>query len=227
MNGRGGSAHIPVKISCELIFDVKIQGYGVVATRGCISSKTFWIWTSMTNTKTILALSYLVAISLLSGCAASVKSGGAETLTIDEAAKKNLVVNIQGNGKVQQNEDWIRLRQEWNQALKDEATRAGYRLTESHVADPAKTDGVGIKINVTNFRYLTPGARYAAGVMVGNAWINSSADYSDLKSGRLIGTRTYDTSSSAWEGVMSAMTQEQVEAIAQQIMSDIKSAKTE
>jgi hypothetical protein len=84
---------------------------------------------------------------------------------------------------------------------------------------------VGVQINVTNFRYLTPGARYGAGVMVGNAWVNSSADYSDLKSGRLIGTRTYDTSSSAWEGVMSAMTKEQVEAIAQQIISDIKSAK--
>ena len=86
-------------------------------------------------------------------------------------------------------------------------------------------DGVGIKINVTNFRYLTPGARYGAGVMVGNAWVNSSVDYSDLRSGRLIGTRTYDTSSSAWEGVMSAMTQEQVQAISQKIISDIKSAK--
>ena len=113
----------------------------------------------MKNSKNLLALSCLIAVSLLSGCAASVKSGGAETLTIDEAAKKNLVVNIQGNGKVQQNEDWIRLRQEWNQALKDEATRAGYRLSESHVADSAVKDGVGIKLNVTNFRYLTPGAR--------------------------------------------------------------------
>lgn len=181
----------------------------------------------MKNSKNLLALSCLIAVLLLSGCAASVKSVGAETLTIDEAAKKILVVNIQGNGKVEQNEDWIRLRQEWNKALKDEAARAGYHLTESHVADPAVKDGVGIKINVTNFRYLTPGARYAAGVMVGNSWINSSADYSDLKSGRLIGSRTYDTSSSAWEGVMSAMTQKQVEAIAQQIISDIKSAKTQ
>ncbi|MGH8333119.1 MAG: hypothetical protein ACRER3_00505 [Pseudomonas fluorescens] len=179
----------------------------------------------MKSTRFFISLSCAVAVSLLSGCAASVKSGGTEALTIEESAKKNLVVNIQGNGKVQQNDDWIRLRQEWNEALKNEAARVGYRLTESHVANPAEKEGVGIKINVTNFRYLTPGARYAAGVMVGNAWINSSADYSDLKSGRLIGTRTYDTSSSAWEGVMSAMTQEQVEAIAQQIISDIKSAK--
>lgn len=179
----------------------------------------------MKSSTFFISLSCAVAVSLLSGCAASVKSGGTEALSIEESAKKNLVVNIQGNGKVRQNDDWIRLRQEWNEALKNEADRAGYRLTESHVANPAESDGVGIKINVTNFRYLTPGARYAAGVMVGNAWINSSADYSDLKSGRLIGTRTYDTSSSAWEGVMSAMTQEQVEAIAQQIISDIKSAK--
>jgi hypothetical protein len=179
----------------------------------------------MKSTRFFISLSCAVAVSLLSGCAASVKSGGTEALTIEESAKKNLVVNIQGNGKVRQNDDWIRLRQEWNEALKNEADRAGYHLTESHVANPAEKEGVGIKINVTNFRYLTPGSRYVAGVMVGNAWINSSADYSDLKSGRLIGTRTYDTSSSAWEGVMSAMTQEQVEAIAQQIISDIKSAK--
>ena len=135
------------------------------------------------------------------------------------------MVNFQGNSKVQQNEDWPRLKQEWRDALQVEATHAGYSLAEGQASSLEGKDGVGIKINVTNFRYLTPGARYGAGVMVGNAWVNSSADYSDLKSGRLIGTRTYDTSSSAWEGVMSAMTKEQVEAISQKIISDIKGAK--
>ncbi|MNI16546.1 hypothetical protein D3C73_698820 [compost metagenome] len=179
----------------------------------------------MKLSKSLFAASCLVAVSLLSGCAATVKSGGTQTLAIPEAAKHNLVVDFQGNSKVQQNEDWPRLKQEWNDALRNEATRAGYSLSDKPASSPADKDGVGIKINVTNFRYLTPGARYGAGVMVGNAWVNSSADYSDLKSGQLIGTRTYDTSSSAWEGVMSAMTKEQVEAIAQQIISDIKSAK--
>lgn len=179
----------------------------------------------MKTTKSLLLISCFAGVSLLSGCAAKVKSGGTETLSIPESAKHNLVVNFQGNSKVQQNEDWPRLKQEWNEALHNEATRAGYSLADAQASSPADKDGVGIKINVTNFRYITPGARYGAGVMVGNAWVNSSADYSDLKSGRLIGTRTYDTSSSAWEGVMSAMTKEQVEAIAQQIISDIKSAK--
>ncbi|WP_058542885.1 DUF4410 domain-containing protein [Pseudomonas fluorescens] len=179
----------------------------------------------MNTSKLSIALSCAVAVLMLGGCAASVKSGGTETLVIQESAKQNLVVNFQGNSKVQQNEDWPRLRQEWNDALQVEATRAGYSLTETQASSLDGKDGVGIKINVTNFRYLTPGARYGAGVMVGNAWVNSSADYSDLKSGRLIGTRTYDTSSSAWEGVMSAMTKEQVQAISQKIISDIKSAK--
>lgn len=49
--------------------------------------------------------------------------------------------------------------------------------------------------------------RYVAGALVGNTWALSRADYSDLKSGEPIGTRTYDTSPSAWEGIASAMTQ--------------------
>ncbi|MBZ9780844.1 hypothetical protein K9857_04655 [Pseudomonas sp. REP124] len=179
----------------------------------------------MKITKTLFVASCFIGVSLLSGCAAKVKSGGTESLAIPESAKHNLIVNFQGNNKVQQNEDWPRLKQEWTEALHNEATRAGYSLLDTKASIPADKDGVGIRINVTNFRYITPGARYGAGVMVGNAWVNSSADYSDIKSGRLIGTRTYDTSSSAWEGIMSAMTKEQVEAIAQQIISDIKSAK--
>ena len=181
----------------------------------------------MNRSKILLALPCALAISMLGGCAASVKSGGTETLAIQESAKGNLILDLQGNTAVQQNKDWPRLRDEWTDALHFEATQAGYYLTEIQPFGPNGKDGVGIKVNVTNFRYLTPGARYGAGVMVGNAWINSSADFTDLKSGQLIGSRTYDTSSSAWEGVMSATTQEQVEAIAKQIIGDIKNAKVQ
>lgn len=179
----------------------------------------------MKITKLLVSLTCLLAVSLLAGCAASVKSDGSGTLAIQESAKQNLVVNFKGNSKVQQNEDWPLLQRDWNEALQAEAARAGYGLTETQALSPGNKEGVGITINVSNFRYLTPGARYGAGIMVGNAWVNSSADFSDLKSGSLIGTRTYDTSSSAWEGAMSAMTKKQVQAIAQQIISDIKNAK--
>ncbi|MEO8103359.1 MAG: PhaM family polyhydroxyalkanoate granule multifunctional regulatory protein, partial [Betaproteobacteria bacterium] len=103
--------------------------------------------------------------------------------TIQESAKQNLVVNFKGNSKVQQNEDWPLLQRDWNEALQAEATRAGYGLTEAQTSSSNTKDGVGITINVSNFRYLTTGSRVAAGIMVGNAWVNSSADFSDLKSG--------------------------------------------
>lgn len=181
----------------------------------------------MNNVKRPFTLSLLIALSMLGGCAASVKSGGNETLKIQDSAKQNLVVNFQGNDKVVKNEDWSLLKSDWSTALQAEAGSAGYSLKEAPALSADKVNGVGITVNVTNFRYLTPGARLGAGVMVGNAWVNSSADFSDLNSGKLIGTRTYDTSSSAWEGVASAMTRKQVQAIAKQIISDIKSAKAE
>ncbi|NIF27006.1 DUF4410 domain-containing protein [Pantoea sp. Tr-811] len=180
----------------------------------------------MKGLKLAALLACATAVSMLTGCAASVKSGGTDKLVIQEGAKKNLVVTLEGTEKVQQNEDWLRLKQEWNEALRVEASRAGFNLAAEKAAQDDINEAVCVRINVTNFRYLTPGARYGAGVMVGNAWINSSAEYSYLKSQKLIGTRTYDTSSSAWEGVMSAMTKEQAEAISQKIISDIKTAKS-
>ena len=179
----------------------------------------------MKTQKVLVALSCAVALSMLGGCAAKVKSGGSAALTIPESAKQNLVVSIKGENQVEQNPDWNLLKRDWDNALQVEARQAGFNVTPSPSVTASGEDGVGITINVSNFRYLTTGSRVAAGIMVGNAWVNSSADFSDLKSGSLIGTRTYDTSSTAWEGVMSAMTKKQVQAIAQQIISDIKSAK--
>ena len=172
------------------------------------------------------ALSCVIGVAMLSGCAASVKSGGGASLVIQESAKQNLVVSFTGNEKVLHNDDWPLLKSDWSDALKAEAVNAGYSLKEAQSMSQGNAQGVGITVNVSNFRYLTPGARYGAGVMVGNAWVNSTANFSDLSTGKLIGSRTYDTSSSAWEGVMSAMTQKQVQAIAKQIISDIKSAKS-
>ena len=175
--------------------------------------------------KRLIALSCAVALSMLCGCAAKVKSGGSAALAIPEAAKQNLVVAIKGAEQVEQNPDWNLLKRDWNNALQIEARQAGFNVTESSAVAPTGEDGVGISINVSKFRYIEPGSRYVAGALVGNAWVFSRADYSDLKSGAPIGSRTYDTSSSAWEGVASAMTQKQVQAIAKQMISDIKSAK--
>ncbi|WP_339543186.1 hypothetical protein [Pseudomonas sp. JAI120] len=179
----------------------------------------------MKTQKILIALSCAVALSMLGGCAAKVKSGGSGELTIPESAKHNLVVSIKGEGPLEQNPDWTLLKRDWNNALQVEARQAGFNVTETPSVTKSDQDGVGITISVSKFRYIEPGSRYVAGALVGNAWVFSRADFSDLKSGAPIGSRTYDTSSSAWEGIASAMTQKQVQAIAKQLISDIKSAK--
>lgn len=173
-------------------------------------------------------LSCILACALLTGCAASVKHGGTGDLHIPESNKSNLVMSFKGTDNVVTDSDWTLLRSTWSNSLKAEASSSGYQLSEQ-VGQPSasSSNGVLVVVNVSDFRYLSTGARYAAGVMVGNAWVNSKVDFLDLKSGQVIGARTYDTKSTAWEGVLSAMTEKQVQAISRQIIADIKAAKAE
>ncbi|WP_273808560.1 MULTISPECIES: hypothetical protein [unclassified Pseudomonas] len=68
---------------------------------------------------------------------------------------------------------------------------------------------------------MSSGLRYSVGVMAGNAWISTQVRYQDATSGETLATRTYDTSSSAWEGVFSAMTSDQIKALATTIIDDV------
>ena len=92
----------------------------------------------MNSSKILLALPCALAISMLSGCAASVKSGGTEALTIQDSAKRNLVLNLQGTSKVQQNEDWPQLKQEWKEALQYEATCSGLMKPDTLLGENAR-----------------------------------------------------------------------------------------
>jgi len=61
--------------------------------------------------------------------------------------------------------------------------------------------------------------------MAGNAYIDSKVRFIDLRGGTLYGERSYNTSSSAWEGIFSAMTAKQIEAICKQIVSEVSATR--
>ena len=61
--------------------------------------------------------------------------------------------------------------------------------------------------------------------MGGNAFIESKLSFSNLKNGESFGSQAANTSSSAWQGVFSAMTNKQVEAIAVDVFKQLKGAK--
>jgi hypothetical protein len=90
--------------------------------------------------------------------------------------------------------------------------------------DPKFTSILGtlVVVKVKDYRYISQGARHALGVFIGNAYVDSVVGFFDLKTGKRIGVRSYKTSSTAWQGIFSAMTEQQVQNICNEIVSDIK-----
>ncbi|MBC3948322.1 DUF4410 domain-containing protein [Pseudomonas folii] len=174
--------------------------------------------------KKAITLAGLIITALLTGCAATVERGGLGTLSASPQAKQNLAVEFDGDGKVLAHKDWPLLQSTWSQYLKSEAASEGYNLLVVKEAPPARP-GILLKVSVSTFRYITSGARYSVGSMTGNAWVNSKVSFIDMQTGKQIGARSYDTKSTAWEGVFSAMTEKQLEAISKRIIADVKAAK--
>lgn len=175
----------------------------------------------------ITKLAVAIIVMALSGCAATVSKSGAgenapKTLAQTTAAKK-LIVTIAGGSKAESSPDWQLFRAEWRTAFTNAASTAGVAFAFVEGDVPEQSAGtVHVKLSVKDYRYLSPGARYAFGVMTGNAYIESSAEFIELPAKQSIGTKQYSTSSSAWQGIFSAMTEKQVAAISAEIISDLK-----
>jgi hypothetical protein len=137
-------------------------------------------------------------------------------------AVKTIVLNVTGSKAIMDSGDWEQFKGEWRAAMKAAAGSIGATVVAQE-GEPKATGapGVLIVVEVADYHYLSPGARYAFGVMTGNAYINSTVQFRDLTTGNLQGERKYDTSSSAWQGIFSAMTEKQVQAICKQIVGEL------
>jgi hypothetical protein len=82
--------------------------------------------------------------------------------------------------------------------------------------------GTVVAIDVQDYRYVSTGARFGLGIMTGNAFVDARVRYLDARSGTVFGEDKVNTSSSAWQGVFSAMTSKQLAAIAKEIVTDIR-----
>ena len=159
----------------------------------------------------------------LSGCAASVtRPSGSQQELQAQARPTAVAFVITGKPSIQASSDWHTFRAEWRTAFASVVAGAGlpfsYHETDTIEAIPGT---VLVKINVNDYRYLTPGARYGFGIMTGNAFIDANAEFITYPERKSIGTRKYSTSSSAWQGVFSAMTDKQVLAISNEIVQEL------
>jgi hypothetical protein len=171
-------------------------------------------------------LPILLVAAALGGCAAAVKKGPADTvaaLRVPPRSANLLVLTVAGSGRSASAADWEGFKQEWREAFAEQTRAAGmaFRMEEGQIT-AGRDDGVLVSVFVDDYRFIRPGTRFGLGIMTGNAYIESKIRFSDLKSGATFGEQTYNTSSSAWEGVFSAMTNKQVEAIARDAVRQVK-----
>ncbi len=162
---------------------------------------------------------------LLTGCAATVNTttASAPPLKTSAAAVKNIVLNLQGDPQHTASDDWTKLKAAWQTGMKTAATEIGAGYVEQD-GKPRATgrDGIVVAVQIKDYRYLGTGTRYGLGAFAGNAFIDANVSFIDARSGKLLGERSYNTSSSAWQGIFSAMTDKQVEALSREIVGELQ-----
>jgi hypothetical protein len=175
--------------------------------------------------KTIRCLMLAAAVAL-TGCAANVvknPSPGAQPVRVPAESAKNLMLNIGGSPTAAKSADWAAFRGEWRNAVAAEASAAAIPFNMQD-GDPKPTGQTGtlVSVYVNDYHYVSSGARFGLGIMTGNAYVDAKIRFLDLKTGQPFGEQVINTSSSAWQGIFSAMTDKQLQAIAKEIVNDIK-----
>ncbi|RYG11814.1 MAG: hypothetical protein EON92_09720 [Burkholderiales bacterium] len=142
------------------------------------------------------------------------------------ASAKTLALNMSGPKAVTEAKDWAAFKEEWRATFAEHAKQQGIAFSmQDGAARPAGNAGTLLAVHVNDYRMVGIGARIFFGVMTGNAYIDAKAVYQDLQTGAPFGDQVYNTSSNAWHGVFAKMTPQQVDAIAADVMGQLKAAK--
>jgi hypothetical protein len=160
----------------------------------------------------------------LTGCA--VRMEGAENykpIAVGSAAAKKVVLGIDGSEIATRADSWPKMRDAFHEGCQEEAKTAGLQLDfQDGAARPTGEPGTLLALYVNDFRYISTGMRMGIGIMSGNAFIYANTKFLDLQTGALWGERPYTTESSAMEGMGSAMTAKQAQAICKNMLDAVR-----
>lgn len=174
--------------------------------------------------------SLLIAL-LLSACAATVQqsapaegAGVGAGIDAPAAATRRIVFQVEGSPSATGSNDWQTLRAASRSAMAETAAGAGIAFDwQDKAGEPAVAGHATLVVaHVNDYRYLSAGARYGLGAFTGNAFVDAQVRFYELPARKLLASKKYSTSSSAWEGIFSAMTDKQLLAISERIVADVR-----
>lgn len=166
----------------------------------------------------------------LAGCAATVKqtpTSAASSVPPSsrvQAPTGTLVAVLQGSSAMRNSEDWEAFVEEWQESLATASSEAKVPFVFASNGDKLPQNAsVLLRLTVKDFKYVSTTKRYLMGIIAGDASMDVDAQYIELPSNRPFGSKTFNTTSSAWQGIFSAVTPKQVQTVSEIILKDITS----
>lgn len=177
-------------------------------------------------TRRTLSLASIVLATLLSACGTmkvDLPPSTGPKISVAPAAAKSVVLVVQGSKTATDSKDWNDFKAEWRKAITASAATAGIKAQMQDEPAPAASADPAtlVVLNINDYRFVTQGARFAVGIMTGNAFVDAEASFFELPARTAVGTRQYKTSSSAGQGVFSPMTEKQLAAICDEIVREV------
>ncbi|KAF1054585.1 MAG: hypothetical protein GAK43_00776 [Stenotrophomonas maltophilia] len=156
----------------------------------------------------------LLLLPVLAGCGSSVVQNDALTaLDRYRDTDGRLVVAFQPDPSIANQPEWTRLQRAWRSALQREAASADMSLSEQTDASPTLKPATLLLVEVTRLHSDAEG----------EGWLRSDVRFTDGQSGRLYGSRRYETEHDGETPLPSAL-QKQVEDIAQLMVDEVREA---
>lgn len=168
----------------------------------------------------------MIAICAMSLTGCAVRMEGAENykpIAVGTAAANKVVLGIDGSDIATRADSWPKMKEAFHEGCQEEAKIAGLQLDfQEGAVKPTGEPGTLLALYVNDFRYISTGMRLGIGIMSGNAFIYANTKFQDLATGALWGERPYTTESSAMEGIGSAMTGKQAQAICKNMLEVVR-----
>ena len=172
---------------------------------------------------------FSAAVISLVGCAATVTQTPTSATSPVAAPREQapagaLIAVVTGSSAVQANVDWQSFLAEWQASLATSAGTANmpFVFAKDESAIPSNAS-ILVRLTVNDFKYVSTTKRFMLGIMAGNAHMDVDVQYVELPANKPFGSKKFNTSSSAWEGIFSAVTPKQVQTVSELIVKEVVS----
>lgn len=173
----------------------------------------------------ILVVSAFATAVLLTGCAATVEKASIDNaaLSVSPPAKAKVAVKVQAAPGMVASGSWEALRADWRDGMALAAGQHGMTLDWLQAEQlPDNAPAVLALIKVRHFRHMDTAERMLGGALAGDAYVNTEVEFFEWPANKRLGSRVYSASTSFKEGIFSATSRKQVQAISEEIVSEIQ-----